>query len=75
MADVDAFTQPSDDPDAGDSSSRRARHRRRAQQKKGSFWRELPILIVTALVLTFLIQTFLARVYVIPSQSMETTLH
>nr|BFF03380.1 signal peptidase I [Streptoalloteichus tenebrarius] len=31
--------------------------------------------MLTALVLTFLIQTFLARVYVIPSQSMETTLH
>jgi signal peptidase I len=35
----------------------------------------LPILILTALVLTFLIQTFLARVYVIPSASMEPTLH
>jgi signal peptidase I len=30
---------------------------------------------VVALVLTFLIQTFLAKVYVIPSGSMETTLH
>jgi signal peptidase I len=35
----------------------------------------LPVLIVVALVLTFLIQTFLAKVYVIPSGSMETTLH
>ena len=31
--------------------------------------------MVVALVLTFLIQTFLAKVYVIPSGSMETTLH
>lgn len=31
--------------------------------------------MVTALLLTFLIQTFLARVYVIPSASMEQTLH
>ncbi|MCP2165395.1 signal peptidase I [Goodfellowiella coeruleoviolacea] len=31
--------------------------------------------MLTALVLAFLIQTFLARVYVIPSQSMEQTLH
>jgi signal peptidase I len=54
---------------------RRARHRLRKPDKKGSFWRELPILILTALVLTFLIQTFLARVYVIPSASMEPTLH
>ncbi|AHI00667.1 signal peptidase I [Kutzneria viridogrisea] len=48
--------------------------RRRKPEKKRSFWKELPILIVTALVLTFLIQTFLARVYVIPSESMEQTL-
>jgi signal peptidase I len=76
VADVDAFTPPPDESDAGDDARRRrARHKRRHEQKKGSFWRELPILIVTALVLTFLIQTFLARVYVIPSQSMETTLH
>nr|WP_253770201.1 signal peptidase I [Goodfellowiella coeruleoviolacea] len=44
-------------------------------RKKGSFWRELPILVVTAVVLAVLIQTFLARVYSIPSQSMEQTLH
>jgi signal peptidase I len=76
VADLDAFTQPpSDDSEAGGNpEAGRARHRKRPP-KKGSFWRELPILILTALVLTFLIQTFLARVYVIPSQSMETTLH
>jgi signal peptidase I len=33
------------------------------------------MLVVVALVLTFLIQTFIAKVYVIPSGSMETTLH
>jgi signal peptidase I len=43
--------------------------------KKRSFWKELPILIVVALVLTILIQQFLAKVYMIPSGSMETTLH
>lgn len=51
------------------------RHRLVKKKKKASFWRELPILVITALVLTFLIQTFLARVYVIPSASMESTLH
>ena len=44
-------------------------------KRKGSFWRELPLLIVVAVVLTFVIQTFLARIYVIPSASMERTLH
>ncbi|WP_218181096.1 signal peptidase I [Actinosynnema pretiosum] len=45
------------------------------EKKKQPLWRELLILAGTALVLTVLIQTFLARVYVIPSQSMEQTLH
>ncbi|MGH3978012.1 MAG: signal peptidase I [Pseudonocardiaceae bacterium] len=71
---------PSTEPDRGDPDDTgrpRARHRHRKprERKKGSFWRELPVLVLTALVLTFLIQTFLARVYVIPSASMEQTLH
>ncbi|MBC6450719.1 signal peptidase I [Actinokineospora xionganensis] len=47
----------------------------RKSKKRRPFWQELPILIAVALVLTFLIQTFLARVFVIPSASMEQTLH
>lgn len=73
---------PSTEPAGGDDrdglskrSRSEARHRRSRQRKKGSFWRELPILVLTALVLTFVIQTFLARVYLIPSASMEETLH
>ncbi len=74
MANLVSSTEPArgDDPD---DSRRRVHRHRLAKKKKGSFWRELPILVVTALVLTFLIQTFLARVYVIPSASMESTLH
>jgi signal peptidase I len=45
------------------------------KKRKGSFWRELPLLVVVAIVLTFVIQTFIARIYVIPSASMEQTLH
>ncbi len=44
-------------------------------KKQKSFWRELPILVVVALALSFLLQTFVARVYLIPSESMEPTLH
>jgi len=55
-----------------ESSGRKLKPGRR---RRPTFWKELPILIVVALVLTFLIQTFLAKVYVIPSGSMETTLH
>ncbi|MBM7772848.1 signal peptidase I [Actinokineospora baliensis] len=45
------------------------------QRKKRPFWVELPILLVVALVLTVIIQSFIARVFVIPSESMEQTLH
>jgi signal peptidase I len=48
---------------------------KRGRRRKSNFWRELPILVVVALLLTFLIQTFVARVYEIPSGSMERTLH
>jgi signal peptidase I len=78
VADIAPFTPPADEPE--DEPKGRHRRRRRSDGKKdkylgGSLWLEIPILIGTALVLTFLIQTFLARVYVIPSQSMERTLH
>lgn len=49
--------------------------KKQGSKKQRSFWRELPILIVIALLLSFLLQTFVARVYLIPSQSMEPTLH
>ncbi|RZS34670.1 signal peptidase I [Herbihabitans rhizosphaerae] len=51
------------------------RRKPKAEKKKRSFWKELPILIGVALLLSILIQTFLARVFVIPSGSMESTLH
>lgn len=51
-----------------------AEPRSRRKKKQRSFWKELPILILVALVLAFLIQHFLARVYMIPSGSMEDTL-
>jgi signal peptidase I len=48
---------------------------KKRKKKQRSFWVELPILIGVALVLTILIQSFLARVFLIPSESMEHTLH
>ncbi|PWV52823.1 signal peptidase I [Nocardiopsis sp. L17-MgMaSL7] len=42
--------------------------------KKGSFWKELPILIVIALVLAFVIRTWVMQAFYIPSSSMENTL-
>lgn len=62
-----------DDESVEDEQGRERRHRKMKKQR--SFWKELPILIVVALVFAFLIQQFLARVYMIPSGSMEETLH
>ncbi len=75
MADVVRSGGYDDEPPEGERAAGAHQESGRKGKKKGSFWRELPILIVTALVLTVLIQAFLARVYVIPSQSMEQTLH
>ena len=41
---------------------------------KTSFWKELPFLILIALVLALLIKTFLVQAFYIPSASMENTL-
>jgi signal peptidase I len=60
---------------SADEAAVEAWRKRAAKHKGKSFWRELPILVVVAVVLAALIQTFLARVYMIPSESMEQTLH
>lgn len=59
-----------DKPDVTAGFGKKAR-----RKKQRSFWKELPILIGVALLLTLIIQTFIARVFVIPSESMEQTLH
>ena len=46
-----------------------------AKRRGGSFWKELPFLILIALVLALLIKTFLVQAFYIPSGSMENTLH
>ncbi|MEW1829482.1 signal peptidase I [Streptomyces sp. NPDC088196] len=43
-------------------------------RKPRSFWKELPILVVIALVLALLIKTFLVQAFSIPSDSMQNTL-
>ncbi|PVZ14499.1 signal peptidase I [Actinomycetospora cinnamomea] len=73
--DEDAPEGAEDADDTGGGAGRRAGKGKGKGKRKGSFWRELPLLIVVAVVLTFVIQTFLARIYVIPSASMERTLH
>lgn len=43
-------------------------------KKKGSFWRELPVLLVIAVVVALVVRTFLLQSFWIPSGSMENTL-
>ncbi|SDG57947.1 signal peptidase I [Sinosporangium album] len=47
---------------------------KRGKDKKGSFWKELPVLVVVALVLALIIKTFVVQAFYIPSESMENTL-
>ncbi|MDL4818848.1 signal peptidase I [Actinomadura opuntiae] len=44
------------------------------KKRQGSFWKELPILIVVAVVLALVIKAFAVQAFYIPSGSMENTL-
>ena len=65
----------SDDEDTGRSASRRRRQGGKKKRKQRPFWQELPILVVIAAVIAALVVNFIGRPYVIPSESMEPTLH
>ncbi|MFE5541256.1 signal peptidase I [Streptomyces sp. NPDC056519] len=58
--------QPDDEPGGTRSRKRKGKQR--------PFWKELPLLIVIALVLAVLIKTFLLQAFSIPSDSMQNTL-
>jgi signal peptidase I len=45
-----------------------------AKKRKRSFWRDLAVIVVAALVLTILLKAFVVQVFSIPSGSMENTL-
>ena len=51
------------------------RRRRETDGGRGSWLRELPVLLLVALVLAVLVKTFLVEAFFIPSGSMERTLH
>jgi signal peptidase I len=44
------------------------------KSSKGSFWRELPILLGVAIIVAFLVRQFVVQTFFIPSGSMEHTL-
>lgn len=65
-------------PPQSDGASDSGRHRAppppRSKEQRSSFLRELPFILVGALVLSLLIKTFLVQAFYIPSGSMERTL-
>jgi signal peptidase I len=76
FAPVDGDPPPNTAPTLDDQSSAHAADEPPTKDKKrGSFLRELPFLILIALVLALLIKTFLVQAFFIPSGSMENTLH
>lgn len=44
------------------------------ETRKRSFWRELPVLVLVAVVIAVVVRTFFLQTFYIPSQSMENTL-
>ena len=45
------------------------------QKRRGSFWRELPILVIVAILVAVLVRAFVLQTFYIPSPSMEHTLN
>jgi signal peptidase I len=63
-------------PDSGSPRPRSGRgaHAAAPVTGSGSFWKELPILLLVAFALAFLVKTFLVQAFYIPSGSMQNTL-
>lgn len=73
----DAVTGSTEPDESSPDESAEADKREQADkpEKKGGALREFAILITIALVLYYVMLTFVARPYLIPSESMEPTLH
>src|SRR5260221_661075 len=72
MAGTAARPEPADSLAAPDAASEQARARKARRPR--SFWRELPVLFVIALLIALLIKSFVVQPFYIPSSSMENTL-
>src|ERR1700744_894058 len=63
-----------DPPTATEASADSATEAKPGKKRKRSFWRDLGVIVVAALVLTILLKAFVVQVFSIPSGSMENTL-
>jgi signal peptidase I len=59
---------------AGETSADDATEAKPGKKRKRSFWRDLAVIVVAAVVLTILLKAFVVQVFAIPSGSMENTL-
>ena len=71
---VTASTAPAAPPAPTPRRTTAARRSRSDRPKRKSFFRELPGIVITALLISVLIKTFLVQAFYIPSGSMENTL-
>jgi signal peptidase I len=67
-SDAESAQQPEEQPDEQPGEQSKAKRR-------GSFWRELPILLGVAVVVAILVRAFVLQTFYIPSPSMEHTLN
>jgi len=77
IASGDPFVAPTDEAETKEALGRlRADAIERGEKDDAarSFWRELPILVIVALIVAVLIKTFLVQAFYIPSSSMSGTL-
>ena len=66
--------QADEQPAAGQAPADKAAKAKNAKRRKRSFWRDLLVIVVAALVLTIVLKAFVVQVFSIPSGSMENTL-
>jgi signal peptidase I len=72
LSDDDA--SPATDGTGEDDSGEDDSGEQKATKRKRSFWRDLAVIVIAALVLTILLKAFVVQVFSIPSGSMENTL-
>src|ERR1700744_6577258 len=69
---AESTDDPGADPSGGNSG--KGGNTRGSDKRRRSFWRELPVLVVVALVLALLIKSFAIQAFFIPSASIENPL-
>jgi signal peptidase I len=70
-----AAKDPGSTDEAAKESTGQAAKKQSKANRRGSFWRELPVLLGVAIVVAILVRAFVLQTFYIPSPSMEHTLN